>query len=150
MAESSGKRAGGRKSSAQHWSRLPRGASRGSKAARGDNHLARAIGCFAYGAQCAFDRLSAMRLGGFGIECAYGAICAKSIVAAAAGYAGKNLASAGANSLSLVGCARFIDQKVYKLVTNFQTSLEQNIVSGPTPLRINNATCGLGNAKLCI
>ena len=40
---------------------------------------------------------------------------------------------------ALVGCARFIDQKVYKLVTNFQTSLEQNIVSGPTPLRINNA-----------
>ena len=42
-------------------------------------------------------------------------------------------------SSPMVGCARFIDQKVYKLVTNFQTSLEQNIVSGPTPLRINNA-----------
>ena len=39
----------------------------------------------------------------------------------------------------VVGCARFIDQKVYKLVTNFQTSLEQNIVSGAAPLWINNA-----------
>ena len=39
----------------------------------------------------------------------------------------------------MVGCARFIDQKVYKLVTNFQTSLEQNIVSGAAPLWINNA-----------
>ena len=52
----------------------------------------RAIGCFAYCAQCAFDRLRAMRFGDFGIECAYGAIYAKSIQTSAAGYAGKNLA----------------------------------------------------------
>ena len=52
----------------------------------------RAMGCFAYCAQCAFDRLRAMRFGDFGIECAYGAIYAKSRVTAGAGCAGKNLA----------------------------------------------------------
>ena len=52
----------------------------------------RAMGCFAYCAQCAFDRLRAMRFGDFGIECAYGAIYAKSLVTPAAGCAGKNLA----------------------------------------------------------
>ena len=46
----------------------------------------------------------------------------------------------------MVGCARFIDQKVYELVTNFQTSLEQNIVSGATPLRINNAPVHVSQA----
>ena len=50
------------------------------------------MGCFAYCAQCAFDRLRAMRFGDFGIECAYGAIYAKSIVGPGAGCAGKNLA----------------------------------------------------------
>ena len=50
------------------------------------------MGCFAYCAQCAFDRLRAMRFGDFGIECAYGAIYAKSRVTAGAGCAGKNLA----------------------------------------------------------
>jgi hypothetical protein len=50
------------------------------------------MGCFAYCAQCAFDRLRAMRFGDFGIECAYGAIYAKSIVGPGAGCAGKILA----------------------------------------------------------
>jgi len=39
----------------------------------------------------------------------------------------------------MVGRGPFTDENVCELVTNFQTSLEQNIVSGATPLRINNA-----------
>ena len=62
------------------------------------------MGCFAYCAQCAFDRLRAMRFGDFGIECAYGAIYAKSIVGPGAGCAGKILAML--RSLGVVLCVQ--------------------------------------------
>ena len=39
----------------------------------------------------------------------------------------------------MVGRGPFTDENVCELVTNFQTSLEQNIVSGAAPLWINNA-----------
>ena len=42
-------------------------------------------------------------------------------------------------TMVLVGRARLTDENACELVTNFQTSLEQNIVSGAAPLRINIA-----------
>ena len=48
----------------------------------------------------------------------------------------------------VVGRGPFTDENVCELVTNFQTSLEQNIVSEPTPLRINNALVHVSRGRL--